>query len=101
MIGIARDCVRAVLVLVVLAVGLEMLQAHREAAGRLPQAAAPVAPAWQPVHSWPQAANERPNPPAWQPMQTVVIQPPPPAQPIRRVAGSLVDLADSMLGVIR
>ena len=92
MIGIARDCVRAVLVLVVLAVGLEMLQAHREAAAPRP---------WQPVHSWPQAANERPNPPAWQPMQTVVIQPPPPAQPIRRVAGSLVDLADSMLGVIR
>lgn len=91
MIGIARDCVRAVLVLVVLAVGLEMLQAHREAAGRLPQAAGPVAPAWQPVAP----------PPAWQPMQTVVIQPPPPAQPIRRVAGSLVDLADSMLGVIR
>jgi hypothetical protein len=93
MIGIVRDIVRAVLVLVVLAVGLELLQAHREAAA--------TPRPWQPVHSWPQAANERPNPPAWQPMQTVVIQPTPPAQPIRRVAGSLVDLADSMLGVIR
>ncbi|GDX97575.1 hypothetical protein LBMAG47_32400 [Planctomycetia bacterium] len=96
MIGIVRDIVRAVLVVVVLAVSLEMLQAHREAAGRLPPP-----PAWQPVHSWPQATNERPNPPAWQPMQTVVIQPPPPAQPIRRVAGSFVDLADSLIGVIR
>ena len=100
MIGIVRDIVRAALVLVVLAVGLELLQAHREAAAPRP---------WQPVHSWPQAANERPAawpqpqaaPPAWQPMQTVVIQPPPPAQPIRRVASSFVDLAESMLGVIR
>ena len=91
MIGIVRDIVRAVLVLVVLAVGLELLQTHREAAGRPPQAAGPVAPAWQPAAALP----------AWQPMQTVVIQPPPPAQPIRRVAGSLVDLADSVIGVIR
>lgn len=100
MIGIVRDVVRAALVLVVLAVGLEMLQAHREAAAR----------PWQPVHSWPQATNERPAPPAWQPAaapawpqppQTVVIQPPPPAQPIRRVASSFVDLADSVIGVIR
>lgn len=89
MIGIARDCVRSVLVLVVLAVGLEMLQAHREAAARQPQTAGPVAPAWQPAA------------PAWQPMQTVVVQPPPPAQPIRRVARSFVDLAESVLGVVR
>ena len=110
MIGIARDCVRAVLVLVVLAVSLEMLQAHRESA-------ADPRP-WQPVQSWPQDATERPAawpqpqaaPPAWQPAsapawqqppQTVVIQPAPPAQPIRRVAGSVVDLADSLIGVIR
>ena len=91
MIGIVRDCVRAVLVLVVLAVGLEMLQAHREAAGRVPQAACQATPAWQPAAP----------PPAWQPMQAVVIQPPPPSPPIRRVASSFVDLADSMLGVIR
>ena len=90
MIGIVRDIVRAVLVLVVLAVSLEMLQAHREAAAHRP---------WQPAAAaWPQPPAA---PPAWQPMQTVVIQPPPPAQPIRRVASSFVDLADSMLGVIR
>jgi len=102
MIGIVRDIVRAALVLVVLAVGLEMLQAHREAA-RPPATAvhADDPRPWQPVHSWPPAANERPAPPAWQPMPTVVIQPPPPAQPIRRVAGSVVDLAESVLGVIR
>lgn len=87
MIGIVRDIVRAVLVLVVLAVGLELLQTHREAAA--------TPRPWQPA-AWPPAA-----PPAWQPMQTVVVQPPPPAQPIRRVASSFVDLADSMLGVIR
>lgn len=85
MIGIVRDCVRAVLVLVVLAVGLELLRVHREAAAPRP---------WQPVHSWPQP----PAPPAWQPMQTVVVQPP---QPIRRVASSFVDLAESVIGVIR
>ncbi len=97
MIGIARDCVRAGLVLVVLAVGLELLQIHREAA-RTPATALQADPRpWQQATAaWPQAA-----PPAWQPQQTVVIQPPPPAQPIRRVAGSVVDLAESVLGVIR
>ena len=101
MIGIVRDIVRAVLVLVVLAVSLEMLQAYREAAGRQPQAAGPGAPAGEPGHSWPPGAQERPHPPAGQPQQTVVIQPPPPAQPIRRVASSFVDLAESVIGVIR
>lgn len=99
MIGIVRDIVRAVLVLVVLAVGLELLQAHREAAAPRP---------WQPVHSWPQAMNERPAawpqpqaaPPAWQPAAPVYVQPAP-ERPLRRVAGSFVDLADSVLGVIR
>lgn len=90
MIGIVRDIVRAVLVLVVLAVGLELLQAHREAAGRLPQAAGPVAPAWQPAAP----------PPAWQPAAPIYVQPAP-ERPLRRVAGSFVDLADSVLGVIR
>lgn len=85
MIGIARDCVRAVLVLVVLAVGLEMLQAHREAAVRLPPP-----PAWQPAAS----------PPAWQPAAPVYVQQAP-ERPLRRVAGSFVDLADSVLGVVR
>ena len=85
MIGIARDCVRAVLVLVVLAVGLELLQTHREAAAPRP---------WQPA-AMPLAA-----PPAWQPAAPIYVQPAP-ERPLRRVAGSFVDLADSVLGVIR
>jgi hypothetical protein len=84
MITIVRDIVRAGLVLVVLAVGLELLQAHREAA-------ADPRP-WQPA---PTAAAP---PPAWQPAQTVVVPPP---QPIRRVGRSIVDLAESLLGVVR
>lgn len=100
MIGVVRDIVRAGLVLVVLAVGLELIQIHREAAARRSLAAGgPPVQAdprpWQPA-GWPPVA-----PPAWQPMQTVVVQPPPPAQPIRRVASSFVDLAESVLGVIR
>lgn len=90
MIAIVRDIVRAVLVIVVLAVGCEILAIYREAAAPRP---------WQPAAAaWPQPPGA---PPAWQPMQTVVIQPPPPTQPIRRVASSFVDLAESVLGVIR
>ena len=82
MIAILHDIVRAVLVLVVLAVGLEILQIHREAAAPRPwqPAAAAYPPAWQPVHAMPQAQPER---------------------PIRRVASSVVDLAESVLGVLR
>jgi hypothetical protein len=79
MIAILRDIVRAVLVLGVLAVGLELIQIHREAAAPRP---------WQPA----------PYPPAWQPAQTVVAPPP---QPIRRVGKSLVDLAEAVIGVVR
>lgn len=89
MIGIVRDIVRAGLVLVVLAVGLELLQTHREAARP------PDPPPWQPAVI-PQAA-----PPAWQPAAAVYAQPPQAERPLRRVAGSVVDLADSILGVIR
>lgn len=78
MIGIIRDIVRAVLVLGVLAVGLEIIQVHREAAAPRP---------WQP------AAVA--YPPAWQPAQVM------PERPIRRVASSVVELAESVLGVLR
>lgn len=77
-IAIIHDCVRAVLVLVVLAVGLEIIQVHREAAAPRP---------WQP------AAVA--YPPAWQPVQVA------PERPIRRVASSVVELAESVLGVLR
>jgi hypothetical protein len=77
-----RDIVRAVLVLVVLAVGCEIIAVHR---GR---EAAPVAyqpPAWQPL----------PQPPAWQPMQA------PQPGPLRKVAREIVDLSEAFIGVIR
>jgi hypothetical protein len=77
-----RDVVRAVLVLVVLAVGCEILAVHR---GRQ---AAPHPPAWQPAVAA--------YPPAWQPVQA-----PPEPGPIRRVARELVDLTEAALGVIR
>jgi hypothetical protein len=80
-----RDIVRAVLVLVVLAVGCEILAVHR---GR--QAPPTVVTGWQPP------------PAAYYPYQ------PPPAPPsvetqgpIRRVAREFVDLAESVIGVIR
>jgi hypothetical protein len=83
-----RDIVRAVLVLVVLAVGCEIIAAHgrREAA----------APAWQPQ---PVAYQ----PPAWQPIAPA-WQPAPAASepgPLRRVAREIVDLAEATIGVIR
>ncbi len=85
-----RDFVRAVLVLVVLAVGCEIIAAHR---GR---EAAPVAyqpPAWQPL----------PQPPAWQPMQAPQWTQASTGEPgpIRRVAREIVDLTEAAIGVIR
>jgi hypothetical protein len=78
-----RDIVRAVLVLVVLAVGCEILAVHR---GRqaAPQPVAYQPPAWQPVA------------PAWQPAPAVET-----VGPIRRVAKEFVDLAEATIGVIR
>jgi len=83
-IGIVRDIVRAGLVLVVLAVGLELLRVHREAA---------APPTWQPA------------PPTWQP----AALPPPPQQiilqqnerPLRRVAAAITEVGDALIGVVR
>jgi hypothetical protein len=83
-----RDIVRAVLVLVVLAVGCEILAVHgrREAA----------TPAWQPHQAaYPPAWQPVPQPPAWQPMQA------PQPGPLRRVAREVVDLSEAFIGVIR
>ena len=78
-----RDIVRAVLVLVVLAVGCEILAVHRGRQAQ-PPAWQPAPPAWQPVQApqWPQAAVAEPG-------------------PIRRVARELVDLTEAAIGVIR
>lgn len=86
MLAIVHDVIRAVLVLVVLAVGCEILAAHR---GRqeppVMATSVPVAPAWQPAVQ-----------PVWQAMP-----PEPQPGPIRRVARDFVDLAESVIGVIR
>jgi hypothetical protein len=76
-----RDIVRAVLVLAVLAVGCEIIAVHR---GR--QAPPTVVTGWQP----PPAAYYPHQPPS---VETV--------GPIRRVARDFVDLAESVIGVIR
>jgi hypothetical protein len=88
---VIRDIVRAVIVLVVLAVGCEIIAVHR---GRQPPA--PQPPAWQPQpvayqpHAW------QPVAPAWQPAQAT-----PEPGPIRRVAREMVDLTEAFIGVIR
>ena len=86
MIAIVHDVIRAVLVLVVLAVGCEILAAHR---GRQDAPAVvtsvPIAPSWQPA-----------APPVWQAMP-----PEPQPGPIRRVGREFVELAESVIGVIR
>jgi hypothetical protein len=76
-----RDIVRAVLVLVVLAVGCEILAVHRGRQAWQPHQAA-YPPAWQPIT------------PAWQPAA-------PEPGPIRKVARELVDLTEAAIGVIR
>ena len=80
-----RDIVRAVLVLVVLAVGCEIIAVHR---GRQAQP-----PAWQPVVAA--------YPPAWQPVAPAWQPAAPEPGPIRKVARELVDLTEAAIGVIR
>jgi hypothetical protein len=81
MIGIVRDTWRAVLFVVVACLLREVF------AERAPPAVATqVAPAWQPVHV--------PVMPAHAPMQH-------PERPLRRVGSAFVELADSVIGVVR
>ena len=83
MIGMVRDTWRAVLVVVV-AVLLREVFAERPAAAPAPPA---VVTQWQPV---PMPLMNTP---------TVVTQEP--SRPLRRVGEAFVDLADSLIGVIR
>jgi hypothetical protein len=80
MIVIVQDTWRAVLVIVV-AVLLRDAFADRPAAPPHPAA-------WQP-------------PGAWQPVQPPIVATPEPERPLRRVAQSFLDLADSVIGVVR
>jgi hypothetical protein len=82
-LGMVRDTWRAVLVVVVVCLLREIL-AERQAPP--PSVATQYPPAWQPA---PQ--------PVWQP---VVIQQEP-QRPLRRVGEAFVDLADSVIGVVR
>lgn len=89
MIGIVRDIVRAGLVLVVIAVGLELLRGHREAAA--PPTWQPAPPTWQP------AALPPPPPPQ------IILQQPDrqPERPLRRVAAAITEVGDALIGVVR
>jgi len=87
-----RDIVRAVLVLVVLAVGCEILAVHRGRQAAPPTVATAAPSAWPAQPGWP-------APPAWQPMRAPAATPEP--GPIRRVAKEFVDLAEATIGVIR
>lgn len=79
MIGIVRDTWRAVLVLVVGALLMEM---HRRPEVQVVQMPAP--PAWQPA------------PVQWAPPAAQVHE-----RPLRRFAVALTELGDSVLGVVR
>jgi hypothetical protein len=84
MIGLARDTWRAVLVVVV-AVLLREMFAERPAAP-----APPVA--WQPAPP-PTVATPMMMPAGW--------QQPEPRRPLRRVGAAFVELAESVIGVVR
>jgi len=79
-----RDIVRAVLVLVVLAVGCEIIAVHR--------APPAVATGWQQTAHY-NAGGYYPYPPAAPAVETV--------GPLRKVARELVDLTEAAIGVIR
>jgi len=81
-----RDIVRAVLVLVVLAVGCEIIAIHGQRR-QPPTVATSAPPMWtaQPVY--------------WQPPAPAPAQPP--VGPIRRVAREVVDLTEAVIGVMR
>jgi hypothetical protein len=81
-----RDIVRAALVLFVLAVGCEILAAHRSR----------PAPPTVVTGVWPQPAYGAPPP--------YMVTGEPPVEtvgPIRRVAREFVDLAEAVIGVMR
>jgi hypothetical protein len=83
-----RDIVRAVLVLVVLAVGCEILAVHRAP----PTVATAGQVGWQQTAHY-NAGGYYPYPPAAPAVETV--------GPLRKVARELVDLTEAAIGVIR
>lgn len=97
-----RDTYRAILAL---AVGLVLVERCRS--GALMPLAGPQAaaqPASLPQHpAAAPAAWGPPSPSAWQPVPTpwVVTATPAPERPLARFGGAVVELADSVLGVVR
>lgn len=85
MIGIVRDTWRAVLVLVV---GSMLIEIHRRPAPPPVATHVPVQQVWQ-------------APPVWQPAPVQWPQAAAPERPLYRVASALTELADSVIGVVR
>lgn len=86
MIGMVRDTWRAVLVVVVACLLREVFAERTATPPPSVATQAVVAPAWQPV---PQ--------PAW-PAPVPAAEPP---RPLRRVGEAFVELADSVIGVVK
>lgn len=79
-LGMVRDTWRAVLVVVVVCLLREVF------VERNPTVATPAAPAWQPAQAQPV--------PVWMPQTE-------PPRPLRRVGEAFLELADSVMGVVR
>lgn len=91
--ALIRDTWRAVLVVVG---GSLLLEVH----GLQRQRPAP-APTPPPAVTTPTVTTYGGYPPAWQPQIIVQPQPQPPERPLRRVAQAVMELGDSMIGVVR
>ncbi|NDC26044.1 MAG: hypothetical protein EBZ49_18195, partial [Proteobacteria bacterium] len=105
--GVIRDTWRAVLVLVVGTLLLEAAGFRRQPPNvatqcQSPPAATPTAswPAagggWAAAQPWPPAAHQ----PAWTPQPQIIVAREA-TRPLHRVGGAVVELAESVLGVIR
>lgn len=86
MIGMVRDTWRAVLVLVV---GMILIEVYRRPPATTVVTSQPAWPVMQPM------------PPVWQPVPAQWPQAAVPERPLRRVASALTELGDSVIGVVR
>lgn len=94
--AIARDTWRAVLVVVG---GSLLLEVHALVQHSRPATPPPPPPAV----TTPTVTTYGGHPPAWQPQPQpqIIVQPQPPERPLRRVAQAVMELGDSMIGVVR
>lgn len=89
MIGMVRDTWRAVLVLVV---GVILVEVCQRPPAPTVATSQPMQPAWPAM---------QPMPPAWQPVPAPWPQATVQERPLRRVASALTELGDSVIGVVR